>query len=122
MARNNPTVASHCPEAVGVKAAMLEGFKLVEYASLVDNECIILVKVHGVIVVATRSVQDYDPRRVKLFSVEGLQKSTRIHVRDENIYAKAIRADVKMTFDMDIALSSPAVSFLHQRYLATHPR
>lgn len=112
-ARNDLIVAAHAHGPAGIKAAIRAGVKTIEHGSLADDECLQMMKAQGVILVATRSVQEYGVQHPELFSPDGYEKLKRANAIGREVYAKAVREGVKIALGTDIALSAPAVSFQH---------
>lgn len=112
-ARNDLIVAAHAVSSAGVKAALHGGCRTIEHAHLADDECIRLIKDKDAILVPTRSLLDYGVRHPELFSREGYQKTVYAYEQNKKMYAKAIRAGVKIAIGTDMALSSPLFSWQH---------
>jgi imidazolonepropionase-like amidohydrolase len=99
-------VAAHAHGALGIRNAVLAGVDSIEHGTYIDEECIRLMKEHGVYLVPTLYLLDWFPEHsADLGMTPGVLEKARVvmGIAGQNIGA-AMRAGVKVALGTDAAV------------------
>lgn len=96
-------VAAHAHGAEGIKRAARAGVRSVEHGSLADDEAIDLLAEAGTYLVADIWFGDWiaEQGRARGWSTEVLRKNDETTDAQREVFAKAVKADVKLAFGTD---------------------
>ncbi|HEX6230813.1 MAG TPA: amidohydrolase family protein [Actinomycetota bacterium] len=102
-AHHGAHVAAHAHGAEGIKRAVRAGVRSIEHGSLADDEAIDLLAEHGTYLVADIWFGDWiaEQGRAQGWSAEVLRKNDETTDAQREVFAKAVKADVRLAFGTD---------------------
>lgn len=100
-------VAAHVHGKQGIMAALRAGCKTIEHGTYMDDECVELMKAHGVVYVPTRTIVKIGIDHPELMSPESYKKMVETAKHHLAAYRLAVRSGVKIALGTDLGISTP---------------
>lgn len=94
-------------------AALHAGVKTIEHGSYLDDEAIQLMLKKDAMLIATRSIIDFNLKNSQFLDENQLRKLREVSDSHKKAYAAAVKAGVKIALGTDLGVSSAKVPFRH---------